>query len=194
VRKNQVYTPNIVNDRDKLIATIAETAALPTIYVFKNINLGHTKICGVDVDLKARMSLQQYGKLNLSSIWSATTSYETADATGTRQWVGSYGYARWKGVTTLAWTGGPWYAGLTGNYRGSYRAFAQNAAGTIDIGAYSTLDLAVTYSGISKARIGGGIKNLAGKTPPFDLSSGIGQVWEDDASGRQIYANISYKF
>lgn len=193
-RKNQVYTPNIINDRDKVIQVIPETAALPTIYVFKNINLGFTKIEGVDIDFKARMSLKEYGRLNFSSVWTNTTKYQTSDSSGEHDWLDSYGYARWKGVTSLAWTQGPWYASMTGNYRGGYGAFAQNAAGNIRIESFTTFDLFASYSGVKNLRIAAGMKNITGKKPPFDLSSGIGQVWEDDSHGRQIYANVNYKF
>lgn len=193
-RKNQVYTPNIINDKDKLIATIAETATLPTIYVFKNINLGFTKIEGIDIDFKARMSLAEYGRLNFSSVWTNTTKYQTSDSSGEHDWLDTYGYARWKGVSTLGWTQGPWYASMTGNYRGGYGAFAQNAAGNIRIESFTTFDLFASYSGVKNLRIAAGMKNIMGKKPPFDLSSGIGQVWEDDSHGRQIYANVNYKF
>lgn len=193
-RKNQVYTPNIFTDRDKLIRTIPETATLPTIYVFKNINLGHTQIDGVDVDLKARMSLKEYGQLMLSSVWTTITKHETVDSAGQRNWVDSYGYARWKSVSSLGWKQASWMTSIAANYRGGYQAFAQNAAGDIRIDAFTTMDLYVAYSGLKNLRIAAGIKNLAGKKPPFDLSSGLGQVWEDDSHGRQVYANVNYKF
>lgn len=194
LRKNQVYTPNIMTDRDKLIQTIPETATLPTIYVFKNINLGYTKIEGVDIDVKARMSLNSWGALQLSSVWTNTLRYETSDSAGLRDWLDSYGYARWKGVSSLGWKQGAWFASLTHNYRDSYQAFAQNAAQTMRIKAYSTADLYLAYTGWNKLKLAAGIKNIEGKAPPFDLSSGLGQVWEDDAHGRQIFANVHYQF
>jgi len=193
-RKNQVYTPNIINDRDKVIQVIPETAALPTIYVFKNINLGYTKIEGVDIDFKARMSMKEYGRLNFTSVWTNTTKYQTSDSSGQHDWVDKYGYARWKGVSSLGWTQGPWYVSMVGNYRGGYAAFAQNAAENIRIDSFTTLDVFASYSGIKNLRIAGGMKNITGKKPPFDLTSGIGQVWEDDSHGRQIYVNVNYKF
>jgi len=117
---------------------------------------------------------------------------------------------RWKHTTAFTYAQGVWSGTLTQYWRSGYKdqVLPGVANGTVSppdwkptVDKYITYNLAVTYTGIPKLAITGGVKNLLDKDPPFtvayDSNTGAGSSWEPrvaDPRGRSYTLLLSYTF
>jgi len=65
------------------------------------------------------------------------------------------------------------------------------------VGAYSTWDIQVQYTGLRNTTLAIGVKNLFDRDPPHTHSSAAGVGFDAsyaDPRGRSLYARIAYAF
>lgn len=190
-RTNQIYWPSFYTDEP--INIVQENGV--DIYLFKNINRGDTTVRGADLDLNARVPLGAWGKLTLSSVSTYIARHTLSTPAGVQELAGQWDSPRLKSVSSIAWEQGPWLGSLAANYREGYHAFFQNAANTIEVPSFTTFDLHAAYSGFAGLRIGAGVRNLLGTTPPFELNyAGTGAYYQDTPHGRLVYLQLNYRF
>lgn len=190
-RNNQIYWPSYYTDEP--IDIVQENGV--DIYEFRNINRGNTTVRGADLDINARISMGEWGRLSLSSISTYIAKHTLVTPAGTQQLAGQWDSPRLKSVTSVSWEQGPWLGSVAANYRDGYHAYFQNAANSIDVPSFTTFDLYAAYSGIKDLRIGAGVRNLLGTTPPFELNyAGTGSYYQDNPNGRQVYLHLNYRF
>ncbi len=173
-----------------------------------NINLGETKVSGVDIDGRISFGLGAMGKLNLSANGTYFIKYDTQNPDGT--FTGNVDAVnaatggvipRWKHVISANWTRGDWDVTLTQNYQKHYTDLPSTVSGdTPTVGSYQTFDLQVAYTGVKNLRLMLGVRNLLDKDPPYTNAGGqvSFQAGYDpqyaDPRGRFIYAGLRYTF
>jgi iron complex outermembrane receptor protein len=173
-----------------------------------NINLGETRVSGVDVDGRLSLPLGGMGRLNLSANGTYFIKYDTQNTDGT--FTGNVDTVnaatggvipRWKHTLSANWALGDWDATLTQNFQKSYTDLPSTVSGeTPKVGSYQTFDLQVAYTGIRKLRLMLGVRNLMDKDPPYTNAGGqvSFQAGYDpqyaDPRGRFIYAGLRYSF
>ncbi|WP_395700614.1 TonB-dependent receptor [Aquabacterium sp.] len=173
-----------------------------------NINLGETKVTGVDIDGRISFGLGAMGKLNLSANGTYFIKYDTQNPDGS--FTGNVDAVnaatggvipRWKHVISANWARGDWDVTFTQNYQKHYTDLPSTVSGdTPTVGSYQTFDLQVAYTGVKNMRLMLGVRNLLDKDPPY--TNGGGQVSFQagydpqyaDPRGRFIYAGLRYTF
>lgn len=192
-RTNQIFFPGPPETPNSIIPKGAE--GIP-VWVYEPYNIGQTLVRGVDLDLSGRVALAGWGQLTVSSVSTYLDRVSRTDAQGNAMEVaGEYGNPRYRNVSTLGWTMGPWGASLHLNHRSRFRAYFQNRDESLWVGAHDTVDLGVQYSGWKSLRLGAGIKNIADRKPPYELNfAGTGVNVSDDPHGRQIWLRVNYQF
>lgn len=189
--------------------------------VTTNINAGSLKTEGIDLDARWRIAkTDNYGTYSAHLNGSYTSKYDQALPDGTVQpsvahTIGPDGSPlnavanggiifRWKHQLTLDWKYKNWGADLTQNYQSGYydAARADSATGTdaVHVGAFSTWDAQVSYSGLVKGlNLRGGVKNLFNRKPPEAITLGnYFQAGYDptyyDPHGATAYVSATYAF
>ncbi|MBI3367851.1 MAG: TonB-dependent receptor, partial [Burkholderiales bacterium] len=174
-----------------------------------NINLGETKVAGIDVDGRISFGLGDMGKLNLAANGTYFSKYDTQNPDGLSFTgnVDSVNAAtggvipRWKHHISVNWARGPWDATLAQNFQKHYTDLPSTVSGdTPQVGSYTTYDLQVAYTGFKGLRLMLGVRNLLDKDPPYTNSGGqvSFQAGYDpqyaDPRGRFVYAGLRYEF
>jgi iron complex outermembrane recepter protein len=182
------------------------------------LNLGETRMRGVDVDFKFNIPMAEAGKLGVSLAGTYYTQYDVQTPDGSFQnglddaavsaTGGSGGVIpRWRSVMTVNWTKGPWGATVIRRYQKEYK----DVAGTFEdssnpayvartVAAYDIFDVQGTYSGVKDWRFTLGVKNVFNKNPPYTNNGGQAsfQAGYDpsyaDPRGRFVYANATFTF
>jgi len=173
-----------------------------------NINLGETKVSGIDLDGRISFGLGDMGKLNLSANGTYFITYDTQNPDGT--FTGNVDAVnaatggvipRWKHHISVNWAKGDWDVTLAQNYQKHYTDLPSTVSGdTPTVGSYQTFDLQVAYTGIRNLRLMAGVRNLLDKDPPYTNAGGqvSFQAGYDpqyaDPRGRFIYAGLRYSF
>ncbi|HSW08505.1 TonB-dependent receptor [Aquabacterium sp.] len=174
----------------------------------KNINLGETRLSGIDIDGRVSFGLGEMGKLNLSASGTYFIKYDTQNTDGT--FTGNVDTVnaatsgvipRWKHTLSANWARGDWDATLTQNFQKSYTDLPSTVSGeTPKVGSYQTFDLQLAYTGVRNLRMMLGVRNLLDKDPPYTNSGGqvSFQAGYDpqyaDPRGRFVYAGLRYSF
>jgi iron complex outermembrane recepter protein len=173
-----------------------------------NINLGETRVSGIDVDGRINFPMGDAGRLSLALNGTYFIKYDTQNTDGT--FTGNVDTVnaatggvlpRWKHTLSATFSRGAWDATLVQNYQKRYTDLPSTVSGeTPKVGAYQTLDLQVAYSGIKNLRLTLGIRNLLDKDPPYTNAGGqvSFQGGYDpqyaDPRGRFVYAGLRYAF
>jgi len=176
-----------------------------------NLNLGETRVAGVDLDGRWILSTGEAGRFTTSLTGTYFTKYETQNPDGS--FTGGIDQVnsatggvipRWKHYLAIDWTLGPWGATLAQNFQKHYWDLpATNAAPTDPlrrVGAYETYDLQVRYTGIKSLTLRGGVRNLFDRPPPYSNAggqTGFQGGYDNtygDPRGRFVYAGVSYEF
>jgi iron complex outermembrane recepter protein len=173
-----------------------------------NINLGETKLTGLDFDVKARLPESDFGRVTLSYSGTYFDKYDVQNVDGTfSPAIGFVNAAtggiipRLKTYLQATLTRGPWAFTLAHNWQHSY----EDIPSTIDettgkVGAYETFDAQVSYGGLKNLKLTLGVRNLLDKDPPYTNSGGqvSFQGGYDpqyaDPRGRFIYLTATYSF
>lgn len=173
-----------------------------------NINLGQTKLSGVDFDVKWRIPETGLGRLTLSYSGTYFDTYDVQNVDGS--FAPAIGFVnaatggiipRLKTYLQATLTRGPWSFTAAQNWQHSYTDIASTISGeTGKVGAYETYDAQVQYSGLKNLRLTLGMRNVFDQDPPYTNSGGqvSFQGGYDpqyaDPRGRFVYVTATYAF
>ena len=203
--------PAVSITRDPL--TPADQAAGATAGEITNIkllltNVAITDVRGIDVDLRGKFNMGEYGRFEPKLAVTFTRSYLNAPSPDDSliQYAGSRGQPKYKATLGLAWKKEPYALSADINYRGrmsSFDDFTQPC--TLEregypglcsgIASFSTVNIGGSYTGIKDLKLSFAIQNAFNKMPPFAPYNGLGFYWPlDSAMGRYIQFSVDYKF
>jgi iron complex outermembrane receptor protein len=174
-----------------------------------NINLGETRLHGVDIDMRWRIPTPDYGRFTVSFSGTYFGRYDTQNPDGTfSPQVGNLNNAtsggvipRWKTYQAVNWAYGPLDMTFALNWQSSYTDVPGSLMDTPvfrRVGAYEIYDLQGTYAFTKNLRFTLGVKNLFDRDPPytnqgFSFQSGYDPQYADPR-GRFVYARVNYQF
>ncbi|UGQ47371.1 TonB-dependent receptor [Massilia endophytica] len=184
-------------------------------------NSSFTEIAGVDLDIKQRLRLGNYGRATLGLIvthvatWkrheTATTAYQFAGTHGNCDTSNCAGTPKNKVNATASWDIGAWNLGANVNYRDKMKnilfegnvcasKLANGNPGTTDceIASFTTLDMSARWNFSKQLTLTASITNVTDKVAPLDPLTYGGLSYNPmDASGaigRYFKLGASYKF
>lgn len=179
------------------------------------LNLGRTRIRGLDLDAKAVLGQNAWGRFDVALTGTYYIKYSVqapdgswsegiADA-GSLASAGASGIIpRWRHNLAFTWQRGPWSATLTQNYQTGYRdvtgTFSEETDPVRRVGSYTTYDLLATYRPVRSLELALGVKNVLDEDPPYTNNGGQAffQAGYDpsyvDPRGRFVYGRVTYKF
>lgn len=201
---NAAYTGLVTRDASGNITNILATQN----------NAGSTTAEGVDLDVKWRVAQLPLGMLDFALNGTYMSKYDvvlpdgtvqpsvaaTVDANGNLLSVNPTGIIfRWRHAATVSLNNSTWGASITQNYQSGYGDNTDTMGNPHNIGAFSTFDGEVHYTGIKNLRLALGLKNMFDRNPPTAITGGsYFQTGYDpsyyDARGRFIYMAANYKF
>ena len=176
-----------------------------------NLNLGETRVTGVDIDARWSLGMGELGKLGAMINGTYFIKYDVQNPDGSFSGgVDQINTAnggvipRWKHYLAVDWTVGPWGITLAQNFQKSYHDIPGTNDAPTDptrrVGAYETYDMQVRYTGIKALTLRAGVRNLFDRPPPYTNSGGTvtfqggyDSVY-GDPRGRFLYAGVSYEF
>jgi iron complex outermembrane recepter protein len=180
------------------------------------LNLGETRMRGIDVDWKMNFPVAGAGRFNFGlngtyylkyDIQAPDKSFQNgidqASISGTPGGV----IPRWRSNASFTWATEAWSATLVHRYQKAYYDVAGTFEDTDDpafvprrVGAYEIFDLQTSYTGLKNVQLTLGVKNLLDKDPPYTNNGGQAsfQAGYDpsygDPRGRFVYLTGTYKF
>ena len=171
------------------------------------VNLGETRITGIDVDGRVTFPAQSWGRIRFNINGSYYIKYEAEQPDGSFAGFVSNAYQavatgitpRWKHYAQLTWDYGPWATTLGQTFQTSYIDVQTDPNGDLRrVGSMSLWDLQVNYSGFKNWNIAVGAKNLFDTNPPVTNSNLTFQSGYDpsyyDPRARFVYARLTYAF
>lgn len=176
-----------------------------------NLNLGETRLTGLDVDFRFRFPMGETGNITVGLNGTYFDTYEVQNLDGTFGSVlGSVSFItngnggiipRWRHYLSLDWTQGPWNFGVAENFQDSYLDLPSTVSGnTREVGTYDTYDVHGSYTGIKNLNLTLGVRNIFDRAPPYTNAGGQNffQAGYDpgyaDPRTRFVYARVAYKF
>lgn len=173
-----------------------------------NINLGQTKLAGVDFDAKLRIPDLEVGRITVGYSGTYFTKYDTENIDGTfapniNLVNGATGgiIPRLKTYLSVNLARGPWNFTVAQNWQSGYTDIASTISGdTPHVGPYEIYDAQVQYTGVKNLRLTLGMKNIFDRDPPYTNAGGqvSFQGGYDpqyaDPRGRFVYVNLTYSF
>lgn len=171
-----------------------------------NINLGQSRLQGVDIDLRWRLNAGDLGRLLFSFNGTYFAKYDVENPDGT--FSGTVGnldqsttggvVPRWKSFQAVTWSRGVWDVTAALNFQSGYKDVPNGDGSDNFVSAYQTVDLQLGYTGIKGLRLVVGARNLLDKTPPytnqgFSFQSGYDPQYADPR-GRVVYVRGNYSF
>ena len=179
----------------------------------RNINLGGTKLSGLEITGNWKIPTANIGRFTLDGKATYFIQYDTQNPDGTYSGNvdlpnGATGgvIPRFKTYVTVDWTYGPWNVFLAQSYQKHYHdtpgnidlAINGDAATPRDVSSYITWDAQASYTGFRNWRLTLGAKNLLDKAPPYVNTNAAFQTGYDpsygDPRGRFIYGRVTYAF
>jgi iron complex outermembrane recepter protein len=183
-----------------------------------NLNLGQTKIQGVDLDAKVRLPKTDLGSFSLSLTGTYFSKYDVqaldgsfspgiADANSLASANAAGVVPRWKHYLALNWRSGPWSATVAQNFQTGYKDVPGTFEDTEDpafkphhVSDYTTYDLLGSWHVNRELELSLGIKNLLDTNPPYTNNGGQSffQAGYDpsyaDPRGRFVYLRANWLF
>ncbi len=173
-----------------------------------NLNLGQTRVGGVDLDLRFVQSAFG-GKVSASLAGTYFSKFESENPDGTfsndlddtNTATGGV-VPRWKHYASIDYTTGPWGFTLGQSWQKRYNDLPATSAGAPlrKVGVYELYDLQARYSGFRNIELRAGVRNLFDKDPPYSNAGGQTSFQGGydpgyaDPRGRYYYAGLTYKF
>ncbi|TFW32738.1 TonB-dependent receptor [Massilia horti] len=184
-------------------------------------NSSYTEIKGVDLDIKQRIRLGDYGRATVSMNWTHIASWKRAEsATTVYQYAGTHGNCdtsncagtpKDKISLVASWDKNDWNVTATANYRADMKniyfegdkcasVFADGspAPAGCHLASFTTVDLSARYNLTKQLQLFGSITNLFDKVAPLDPLTYGGMSYNPmDASGaigRYFKAGARYQF
>ena len=180
------------------------------------VNSGDVKTSGIDLDARYKMALLG-GKFDLNMFGTYTTKFDETspggvvshkvgtivDGNGDPVLGANSGgvILRWKHLISATWSTDAWSFTVAQNYATRYETGLRQIDDERNfIGAMTTYDAQIGYSGLKNARLTFGVKNLLNKNPngvfvPVSNQFQAGyDVTQYDARARFVYVTAGYKF
>ncbi len=173
-----------------------------------NLNLGITKISGLDFDVKWRIPAGDLGRFTVYGSATYFNSFDASNLDGsfsggvdlTNPATGGI-VPRFRSYLSLDWTYGPWNANLAQSFQKSYHDLAgTNEVVPRRVGSYTVYDLQGTYTGFKSWRLTLGARNLFDRDPPYSNAGGQTSFQSGydnqyaDPRGRFIYGRVTYSY
>jgi len=196
--------------------------ALPgpiTQIVATNLNLGETRIGGIDVDVKGRLPVKEWGTFTAGLTGTLITKYKIQNTDGTFSSIkgmvspianGAGGVIPvWRHYAYVDFRTANWDHTLSQNYQSSYTDILGTFQDPTDptcqcanrtVKYYATYNLQTAYTGFKSWRLAAGIRNLLDTKPPYTNAGGQNyfQAGYDpgyvDPRGRFLYTTVTYRF
>jgi iron complex outermembrane receptor protein len=219
-------TPEFIVDHEDVPAYGAlvqrDSAGNITQITSTNLNAGGLKTAGIDLDARWTIAkTANYGTFATRLNGTYVTKYDmtlpdgtvqqsvarTVDETGSPlNAVGNGGIIlRWKHQLAFDWKYQNWGVNLTQNFQSGYHDATradedlEKSVTPVRVGAFSTWDSQVSYTGVKNLTVRVGVKNLFNRQPPEII--GLGNYFQAgydptyyDAHGATGYVSASYKF
>jgi iron complex outermembrane recepter protein len=195
-----VRGPNLPDDPAGIVGPLRSIA-------LQYENLGRTNTTGLDIDLRVKVPLAEYGRLESGVTVAHTLTWEqsaTIDAP-LINYNGSSNQPRTRVTAFVDWERGPWVSGLRMNHTSGFD-WAGSTGGDCDprldkvglcrTGEYTTFDLFVRYSGFKNMKLSMGARNIFDKYPPVDprgLTNQYNTTYHG-LGGRFFSLGASYEF
>jgi iron complex outermembrane receptor protein len=171
------------------------------------VNLGETKIQGLDIDARYRSPAMSWGRITASLNGTYYIKYDVQQPDGSFAGFVSNNYAavatgvtpRWKHYATLTWAYGAWATTVAQTFQSSYIDVLLDPNGnTRRVSSMSLWDLQGSYSGFKNWTLTVGVKNLFDTNPPLTNQNLTFQAGYDpsyyDPRARFVYARVTYDF
>ena len=171
-----------------------------------NLNLGISRLSGLDFDVKWRLPAGDWGKFTLGGSATYFIKYDGSNLDGTysggvdlpNQSTGGL-IPRFRSYLSVDWTLGPWNVNAAQTWQKGYHDVASNVTGVDrDVRPYISYDLQGTYEMSKSWRFTLGVKNLFDSDPPYVNSAASFQAGYDpqyaDPRGRFIYGRVTYAY
>ena len=169
-----------------------------------NQNVGNQQTSGIDVSLRARSPVANWGRVALQLDGTYINKWvEALNGLPAESFAGRYGpfgpVPRWRHYASLQWEYGAWRATLAQTFQSGYTDANPDMNGNSrNVGTYSVWDLQGTYTGWRNTTLALGIKNVFDRAPPFTNQTGSLQVGYEplygDPRGRTFYTRLTYAF
>jgi iron complex outermembrane receptor protein len=174
-------------------------------------NLGDLRTSGIDVDIGWRGPPTAAGRFVFSLNGTYVVEWKMQPQGSAQGYVSAAGrngtdvpgpIPRWRHYASLGWEYGPWSATLAQTYQSGYED--TNAFNTEPppaprrVSSYGVWDAQARYAGWQNTTIVLGVKNLAGRDPPFSNQVFFPQLGYDptyaEPRGRTCYVRLSFAF
>jgi iron complex outermembrane recepter protein len=175
------------------------------------INVGRTVTSGIDLDLRNRMSLGEYGRLSSSLLWSYVDQYKTSggedapfvDNNTFRD------FPRHRATFTNSWESGNWTSTLTARYFGGFKTFSNgdptgascqvNTPASVYLGFCKvteqvTFDIGTEYRGFKNLVLSLAVQNFTNARPNGDPLSRPANLEWFQPYGAYFTAGARYTF
>jgi iron complex outermembrane receptor protein len=177
-----------------------------------NINLGTTKVAGLDFDLKWRIPAADLGRFTVGGTATYFTKYDTSNGDGTftgnvdRVNAATGGVIpRFKSYLAVDWTRGPFGLTVAQNFQKAYTDLADTFSQPEPadfvyrrVRSYTTYDLQGSYEPAKSWRLTLGVRNVFDQDPPYTNAGGQTSFQSGydpqyaDPRGRFLYARVTY--
>lgn len=184
-------------------------------------NSSYTEVKGIDLDVKQRLRLGNYGKATINLVWSHVASWVRADKNQTFQFAGTHGNCdtsdcagtpKDKINLITSWDKGDWNVSGTINYRSDMKNIRYEGAncatlmadgskspnGACRLASFTTLDLSTRYNYSKQLQLFASINNVLDKIAPLDPLTYGGMSFNpmdaSGATGRYFKVGAQYKF
>jgi iron complex outermembrane recepter protein len=162
-------------------------------------NLGKTTVRGFDIDVRHRMSLGEYGRLNLQFVGTRYTD-QRGSGTPTAPQTSFHGYRnapQWRAQFVANWNVGNWNNRAAINALAPFKVYANPenggtaltqsqtcgtptgpTVGICTVATYVTVDTSTEYTGFKNVRLSFAVRNLANARPSNDpLARPFNTAW-----------------
>jgi iron complex outermembrane recepter protein len=160
-------------------------------------NASQQNTSGIDVDLRNKFSLGEWGKLDVTNALTYLIKIDRQLNPGQplTELVDTYERPRWRHVLTLDWTRGSWGSTVAANTIAGFEDnFIVNGVYP-RLGNMLTFDAQVRYTGFKNLTLTLGGLNVANKKPPFSNENWYGyDPSVHNPRGAYYYAGVRYKF
>lgn len=186
-------------------------------------NSTYTKVKGLDLDIKQKLRLGDYGRAVLGLTWSHIATWQRADsATSIVQYAGTHGNCDTSNCigtpkdrirASASWDKNDWNVIATANYRSdiknTYSAADTSCASTLANGnpapnssctlaSFTTVDLSAHYNYSKQLQLFASVTNLFNKVAPLDpltySSMSYNPLDYSGAIGRYLKLGVRYQF
>ncbi|RPE75902.1 TonB-dependent receptor plug domain-containing protein [Vulcaniibacterium tengchongense] len=190
---------------DHLYVVRNEDGSIQAVYAGYG-NEGQVNTDGLDLNVRARFDLAEWGRLSSELQGSWVHSYKIKDIDGDDEYVGTHGYPEWRAVVRNRWDIGDfslaWNINLTAYNPAYYVEYYDSCAEAVEAGdadrcsgAYVTHDVQFAYKTPWNGQVAIGAVNVTNKDPVYDPAYTEGFYdYLYNGYGRQVYLRYTQNF